>query len=132
MLDYKNDWIYAVGRPEIRKEIPVSSFDVATLTFWNDILSAFGDTVIPVMVSVIGAVMAILAFAVTIIGRPIATAFAVVVVNDVPCILALPPEIVGVNTSDGNVILTVSLLANACEIFIIIVKVPVVHTAELP
>ncbi len=44
-----------------------------------------------------------------------------------------------VNTPDGNVILTVSPLANACEIFIVIVKVPVatpetgfVHTAELP
>lgn len=39
-----------------------------------------------------------------------------------------------VNTPDGNVILTVSVAANACEIFIVIVKGPLgfVHTAELP
>ena len=39
-----------------------------------------------------------------------------------------------VNTPGGNDILIESALAlaNACEIFIVIVKVPVVHTAELP
>ena len=42
--------------------------------------------------------------------------------------------IVNTNTSDGNIIWIFSPVANACEIFIVIVKGPLgfVHTAELP
>jgi hypothetical protein len=110
----------------------VGSFDVDTITFLNDLLSAFGDTVIPVMVSVIGAVAAnpaettgndifdAISCADLLTGEDASAALVNTAFDDV------------VNTSNGNVILTVSPLANACEIFIIIVKVPVVHTAELP
>ena len=46
--------------------------------------------------------------------------------------LAMLADDAVVNTPDGNVILIKSALTNAVEIFIVIVKVPVVHTAELP
>jgi hypothetical protein len=124
--------IYAVSRPEIRKEISVASFDVDTITFWNDLLSAFGDTVIPVMVSVIGAVAANPAETT---GNDIFDAIScadLLTGEDASAVLVNTAFDDVVNTSDGNVILTVSPLANACEIFIVILKVPVVHTAELP
>ena len=66
----------------------------------------------------------------------ICAAVGVTVVKLVEATLGVDPI---VNTPDGNVILTLSLAANAVEIFIVIVKVPVgegatgfVHTAELP
>jgi hypothetical protein len=104
---------------------------------WRELRIAVDDTLIPVMV--METVLDTPALAVMTIGFFNITALTLdTVVNDAPpCILA--PLLAGVNTSAGNVIVTVLPLTNACVIFIVIVKVPVVageigfvHTAILP
>jgi hypothetical protein len=139
-------YIYAVGRPEIRKEIGVVSFDVDTITFWYERRSAFGDTVIPVMVIVTVADPLVNETPpVIVIVKDMSDAISnwVLVTEVVIALLANVAfdALLGVvNTSEGNFMLTVSTFAtNACEIFIVIIKVPVVegetgfvHTAELP
>jgi hypothetical protein len=46
--------------------------------------------------------------------------------------LAFAPPVEGVNTPWGNDILIESALVKSCEILIVIVRAPPVHTAELP
>jgi hypothetical protein len=132
LLDYKNDCIYAVGRPDIRKGILVGSFEVATVTFWYELRSAPEDTVMPVMVMETVASAATPALAT---GNGISDAISaadLLTGEDAIAELAMLADDAVVNTPAGNVILIESALVIACEIFIVIVKVPVVHTAELP
>ena len=97
--------------------------------------SAFGDTIIPVIVTTTGAETAT---PVDITGKDISDANCEPVLVTEPLAIALlakdavPPEVAGVNTPDGKFILILWPFAKACEIFIVMVKVLAVHTAELP
>ena len=126
------DCIYAVGRPEIRKEILVGSFDVDTITLWYEPRFAVGDTVMPVMVSVTVADPLVNRTALVFKDISDLRSVADLLTEDAIALLVNIAFVAVVNTPDGNVILTVSPLANSCEIFIVIVKVPVVHSALLP